>query len=144
MFEPQGGGSCRIARSSLVVYFSCLGLIYFVMTEKRVVIFLIAFAIVIQNTCPYGWAAKTAFVSPYTSHCPHCPKKEDHQPAKSDSRNDVKKDVSSINHLFMIHIGKLDTAFQLLSPTEHAPSIKSDDFMDVYLEPLLRPPCRLS
>ena len=114
------------------------------MMDKRFVIFLISFAIIIQNTCPYGWAAKTAFLSPYTSHCSHCPVKEDHQPAKSDTRNDVKKDLSNINHLFVIHIGKFDSSFQILFPIDHAPAIKSDNFKDIYLDPLLRPPCRLS
>jgi hypothetical protein len=110
------------------------------MIDKRFIIFLIALGIIIQNTCPYGWAAKTAFLSPYASHCPHCPMKEDRQPTKSDAQNDVKKDLPNINHLFVIHIGKLDTAFQMLSPIEHAPTFKSDGFKDVYLDPLLRPP----
>jgi hypothetical protein len=97
-----------------------------------------------QNTCPYGWAAKTVFVSSYTSQCLHCPMKEDRQPTKSDTRNDVKKDLPNTNHLFVIYFGRPDSAYQILSPIRHAPTVESDDFKDVYLDPLLRPPCRLS
>jgi hypothetical protein len=109
-------------------------------SEKKVLIFLIAFAIIIQNTCPYGWAAKTAFFSPYSSHYAHCPMKEDRQPAKSETRHNVKKDLSNINPLFVTDIGKPDDACQILSPIDHAPYAKSDHLKDVYLEPPLRPP----
>jgi hypothetical protein len=93
-----------------------------------------------QNTCPYGWAAKTSFVSSYASHCPHCPMKEGHQSTESDTRNDVKKDLPNTHHLFVIYIGRLDSAYQILAPIKHAPTVQSDDFKDVYLDPLLRPP----
>lgn len=37
---------------------------------------LLSLALVLQNTCPYGFAAKTAFVAPHTHDCPL---KKDHQ-----------------------------------------------------------------
>lgn len=109
------------------------------MYRIRILIFLIATAIVMQNTCPYGWAAKTVFMSSHASACRHCPMKEACPP---DAQNHIKKDLSYINHCFLIHVSKLDNTFQILSPINRAPGIKSDQFNDVHLEPLLRPPVR--
>ncbi len=106
----------------------------------RFLIYVIAFSITIQNTCPYGLAGKTTFMSPHVSGCPNCPFSENQQPAGPDTRKDVKKDLSNTNHLFVIHINNPDTAFQILSPASHAPYIKPDQFKDVHLDPLLRPP----
>ena len=107
------------------------------MTRIRILIFLIAIAIVMQNTCPYGWAAKTIFMSSHSSLCPHCPMKETHPP---DANNCVKKNLSNINHCFLIHVVEPNNTFQILSQIDRAPAIMSDQFNDVHLEPLLRPP----
>jgi hypothetical protein len=107
------------------------------MCRIRILIFLIATAIVMQNTCPYGWAAKTIFMSSHASICPHCPIKEAYPP---EAQNHVKKNLSNINHFFLIHVVEPNNTFQILSPIDGAPTIKSDQFNDVYLEPLLRPP----
>lgn len=103
-------------------------------------IFIIGFLIAAQNTCPYGWAAKTIFISPYASPCPHCPMKQEKQPMNSETQNDFTKDLSTINNVFMIHISKSDTVFQILSTMDIAFSIEPDFFRDVYLEPFFRPP----
>ena len=110
------------------------------MLRKCFLIFLIAFAITIQNTCPYGWAAKTIFISPSSSHCAHCPIKEAATPARSSKQDDVKKDFSNLNQLFVLHISKPAAALQIFPLIEQALSLKSDQIEDVYLEPLLRPP----
>ena len=110
---------------------------YLRMSRIRILIFLIATAIVMQNTCPYGWAAKTVFMSSHASLCPHCPMKEAYPP---DTRNHVKKNLSNINHCFLIHVAEPINTFQILSLIDRAPAIKSDQFNDVHLEPLLRPP----
>ncbi len=110
------------------------------MPRMRFLVYLIVFSITIQNTCPYGWAGKTALISPQVAPCQHCPIKEDRRPAESDARKDFKKDLSYINHLFVILTSTPDTAFQILSPIDRAPHIKSGQFRDVHLDPLLRPP----
>lgn len=109
------------------------------MAIARFVVFLIALSLVIQNTCPYGWAAKTVFISPHTSQCSHCPLRENKGTA-SDTKNDVRKDISSVNHLFVIHVGERDVPLKSLPPVSFAVSFKSDRVYSVFLEPLLRPP----
>jgi len=107
------------------------------MLRIRILIVLIATAVVMQNTCPYGWAAKTVFMSFHASLCPHCPIKEANPP---DTRKHVKKNLSNINHSFLVHVVEPNNTFQKLSPIDRAQAIKSDQFNDVHLEPLLRPP----
>ncbi len=107
------------------------------MYRIRILIFLIATAIVMQNTCPYGWAAKTVFMSSHASLCPHCPMKDANPP---DTHKDVKKNLSNINHSFLVHVVAPNNTFQMLSLVDSAPAIKSDQFKDVHMEPLLRPP----
>jgi hypothetical protein len=114
-----------------------------VILKLRFLIVLIAFSLTIQNTCPYGWAAKTVFLSPHSSYCPHCPLKEQSSPAKSDARNDVKKDISGVNHFFVLHAMKPETAFQILSLMDKVLISKAAQLKDVYLEPHLRPPVHI-
>ncbi len=52
----------------------------------RVLILMLAIAIGIQNTCPQGWAAKTAFVTCHTFH-----RHEGTQPLK-DERSDRRQE----------------------------------------------------
>jgi len=35
----------------------------------RILLFLLAFSLILQNTCPYGFAAKTAFAAPHSHQC---------------------------------------------------------------------------
>ncbi|HEX8949985.1 MAG TPA: hypothetical protein VF790_13535 [Dissulfurispiraceae bacterium] len=52
------------------------------MKTARLLLFFLALALVVQNTCPYGFAAKTGFAAPHTHACPlkasrhHGPAKE--------------------------------------------------------------------
>ena len=110
------------------------------MSRKVFPIVLIAFALIVQNTCPYGWAARTVFLSPSSSHCPHCPLKEFPRPSNPDSRDNIMKVFSNANHAFVLHIGSQDTEFHILSLTGGAPLFSSNPYGDVCLEPLLRPP----
>jgi len=106
----------------------------------RVVLFLLAFSLVLQNTCPYGFAAKTAFATcGSTQHSSHCPMHEQKQ-SKQDGQNDVKKEFSQAKQIFVLSISQPDNSFQILSPAIKAVSQISNDFKDVFSEPPLRPP----
>jgi len=54
------------------------------MKTRGLLILLIGFSIAIQNTCPYGLAAKTGFASPRTHHC-CCAKKAAEQSKQTDN-----------------------------------------------------------
>jgi hypothetical protein len=110
------------------------------MPEKRFLIFLVALAIVIQNTCPYGWAAKTAFLSSPASSCCHCPMQKDRRPAKAGVRDDIKKDVSGSNALFVMQVSEPAATCQVLCSSDDIAPIKSSLAKTAYQEPPLRPP----
>jgi len=69
--------------------------------------------------------------------------KEDRQPVKSNTGNDVKKDLSGINHPFVIRISEPETSFQILPLVNDEFISKAAHVKDVYLEPRLRPPLRI-
>ena len=57
----------------------------------------IVLAIALQNTCPYGYAGKTAIASPQAHNCPlH------HQTEKSDGQKKMAENPRDINHPFML------------------------------------------
>jgi len=103
----------------------------------RFLIFLVAFAIILQNTCPYGWAGKTAFAA---SHVSHCPMKDRQRPAKTNDRDDVKKELSNAKQTFVFSVGTSGNTFRLLALISCTISVKTDNVKDVFSEPLLRPP----
>jgi hypothetical protein len=107
------------------------------MPASRILIFLIVSAIVMQNTCPYGWAAKTAFASPQASHCPM---KEHHRPSEPDNGGGVKKDFSNTSQVFVIHCSKPASAVGFFSPAARNIIAEMDKFRVVSPEPPLRPP----
>jgi hypothetical protein len=40
------------------------------MKLMRILFFLLALSLILQNTCPYGFAAKTAFAAQHSQRCP--------------------------------------------------------------------------
>jgi len=54
------------------------------MTYSKIVIFLLALALAVQNTCPLKLSAKTGFVSPRMHHC-CCAKKTPERSKAADS-----------------------------------------------------------
>ena len=109
------------------------------MSRTRFLIFLIACAIVIQNTCPYGWASKTAFMSPHECGCHQCPVK-DHKQTKSGQQNDVRKNYSQSKHIYVININKAVNAIESLAFVDQPISLKPEEFKVIFLKPPFRPP----
>ena len=107
------------------------------MRLMRALLFLLAFSLVVQNTCPYGFAGKTAFAAPYTHGCPF--KKAHHGPPK---------DKASVDE----NMGKVFCASFVLSiPDVQALSLRLqanasffpmpfDNYKNPFKEPLIRPP----
>ncbi|HAK88353.1 MAG: hypothetical protein A2077_05035 [Nitrospirae bacterium GWC2_46_6] len=62
-----------------------------------ILVLLLALALAVQNTCPFGLAAKTGFVSPQMPDCP-CAKKAAQKTAAGQNAEHV---VSNSGHLFV-------------------------------------------
>ncbi len=106
------------------------------MTLKSVsIIFILAFALLIQNTCPHGFAGKTSVAST----CKHCPMKE-HQSLTSDGQKKISSTQSQVHFpLFVFSVPKTIHTFQL-NPIETARLVLIDRYTDVLPDELLRPP----
>jgi len=97
---------------------------------------LIIVGVVVQNTCPQGWAAKTAFVTCHGSHCPMHKQKE----PKQDGQDDVKRGISNVKQAFVIHVVGQNNAYQILDYKSDILPIDSLTLSEIFSEPLFRPP----
>jgi hypothetical protein len=106
------------------------------MTAKvQSIVFLLAFALVIQNTCPFGAAGKTTLVSA----CAHCPSKQS-MVASSDGQNKLVSDSSSTHFpLYIFAVSKTVHTFSL-ELINSSPSSLVERYVDALPEELLRPP----
>lgn len=106
------------------------------MSKRGFLVMLIAFAIIIQNTCPYGLAEKTAVASHYVHDCPMKTHHAKDTGGKSENNvRDIQKHFKTFN--LLCHF--IDTHPQ---PIEEAQShvamaaIKyDDDFIDLPIKP---------
>ena len=103
----------------------------------RILIAALILALGIQNTCPHGWAAKSAFISSHVSHdsptnaCTN---------SDSDGRDHSSKDSSHVNQSFVFHVSKPETAVQDTSSVHTDILFISDPILEVFSDPLLKPP----
>ena len=96
---------------------------------------IIAFALLIQNTCPFGEAGKTTIASA----CDHCPSKHS-VIAVPQVQNNLVTDSSSIHFpLFIFAIPNRIHTFQFYFIKSERP-ILSDNYKDVLSDRLLQPP----
>ena len=102
----------------------------------RVLILVLAVAIGMQNTCPQGWAAKTAFVTCNGSHCPMKERKS----AKTADHADTKKAISNVKQAFVLNIVRPDNTAQMLAQTTQAIPSDSPDLKEIFSDPIFRPP----
>jgi len=102
----------------------------------RVLILVLAVAIGMQNTCPQGWAAKTAFVTCQGSHCPM----KEHKPPKTTDHADTKKAISNVKQSFVLNIVRPDNTVQILAQTTQIIPTDSPDLKEIFSDPLFRPP----
>jgi len=106
----------------------------------RLSILLIALTIVVQNTCPQGWAAKTAFVTCGSAkQSAHCPMHEQ-QHSKQDRRDDSKHGISDVKQAFVIHVVGQNNAYQILDYNSDILPIDSLTLTEIFSEPHFRPP----
>ena len=107
----------------------------------RILIAALIIAIGIQNTCPHGWAAKTAFLS---SHVSPCDAVKGHNNSDTDSRDDCRKGSCHVNQTFVFHVSKPETTTQNTASVHPNIPFVSDPILEVFSDPLLKPPpCNL-
>lgn len=101
----------------------------------RSIIFILAFALLIQNTCPFGAAGKSAV----TASCKNCPLK--HCLVISlDGQKVLVSDSSSIHFpLFVFAVPKTIHTSRL-NPIKSARPTLDDQYKDAFPDELLRPP----
>lgn len=105
------------------------------MLKLRSIIFLLAFALLIQNTCPHGFAGKTAVARA----CANCPMKHNLM-ASQDGQDKIVSDSSSTHFpLFVFAVPKTVHTFQL-EPTTSSRPVLADSYQDALPDELLRPP----
>jgi len=103
--------------------------------KPRSLIFILAFALLIQNTCPFGAAGK----STVASSCEQCPLK--HSCIVSpDGQKNLVSDFSSIHFpLYVFAVPKTIHTFQL-NPIKSTRPVLADKYKDALPDELLRPP----
>ena len=103
--------------------------------KLRSVIFLLTFALLIQNTCPHGFAGKTSLASA----CATCPMK--HRLMTSQAGQDKIVSDSPLTHfpLFVFAVPKTVHTFQL-EPSKSLSPVFTDRYQDALPDELLRPP----
>lgn len=107
----------------------------------RILIAALIIAIGIQNTCPHGWAEKSAFVS---SHISHCVPMNDHKHPDPDRSDDSSKVSSHVNQTFVFHVSTPAIAAQNIFAVHADIPFVSEPILEVFSDPLLKPPtCNL-
>lgn len=108
----------------------------------RLLITMIVIAVSIQNTCPQGWAAKTAFATcgSLAKQPSHCPMHDKHKPAKQKDDTSGKKELSNTNQIFVLDIAEPERSFCSITSEIMTSPVKPDLFLNVAIEPLFRPP----
>jgi hypothetical protein len=97
---------------------------------------LIVLAIVVQNTCPYGYAGKTAVAATLVHDCPL----KNHQPSKSDSPDNFTEGFKNLNHAYVFTSGGVECGPELFGPAESLSVSVTYSHEDAFLSPPLRPP----
>ena len=103
----------------------------------RLLLFLLVISLVLQNTCPYGFASKSAFAAPHMHDCPL--KKSHHNPAKDlDSVDDNPGKLLYPSFVFSIpDTHAVISRFQ--ANTEYM-ALSFDNYKDHFTEPSIKPP----
>jgi hypothetical protein len=107
------------------------------MKLKMVLLFVLFFSLVLQNTCPYGFEAKTAFVAVQAPDCPHSGSR--HIPDKDrDSADDNLR--RPLHPAFVLSI-PINQTIVLCTQIEAEYTIpSSENYKDFLKEPSTKPP----
>jgi hypothetical protein len=105
------------------------------MLKPRPIIFILAFALLIQNTCPLGAAGK----STVAESCKNCSMHHS-LTITTDGQNNLVSDSSNIHFpLYVFAVPKTIHTFQL-NPIKSTRPVLADNYKDALPDELLRPP----
>jgi len=94
-------------------------------------------SLVMQNTCPYGFAAKTAFVAPLAHDCPL--NKSHHSPAKERGSVDDNRG-KALYPSFVFSVPDSQTVISRFQTHTEYTALPSDNYKDYFREPSTQPP----
>jgi|SRR6266540_2335614 len=105
------------------------------MLKPKSIIFVLAFALLIQNTCPLGAAGK----STVAASCGHCPLKH-HFVVSAAGQKNIAADPSAFH--FPLYVFAVPKTIHTLEfePVKSAPLILAESYKDALPDELLRPP----
>jgi hypothetical protein len=104
--------------------------------KARAIIFLLAFALLIQNTCPFGAAGK----STVAESCKNCPMHHSFTVTADNGHKLLVSDATSVHFpLFVFSVPKTIHTFQL-NPIKTIRPVLADNYTDALPDELLRPP----
>jgi hypothetical protein len=103
--------------------------------KLRPIILLLAFALLIQNTCPFGAAGK----STVASSCGHCQMKHSTMASPAGQKQLVSDSSSTHFPLYVFAVPKTVHTFQL-NPIKSARPVLAEFYKDALPDELLRPP----
>ena len=105
------------------------------MLKRTFIMFILAFALLIQNTCPFGAAGKSAVAS----CCENCPLQHSFV-VSLDGQKHLVSDSSSIHFpLYVFAVPKAVHTFRL-DPIKSGRQVFADQYQDALPDELLRPP----
>jgi len=102
----------------------------------RLLLLFLAFSLLIQNTCPYGFAAKTGFIAKENHHC-HCKKYPSSKPEADDS---AKKVISQTGQIFVFIVGDSINPAPLSFPEISCSLQEMNLYKNISSEPAVKPP----
>ena len=100
-----------------------------------IISFVLALSLLVQNTCPKGYAGKTSVVR----SCGHCPHKLDQTATKTVRIESAVKKQASHLPLFVLAVHE-ELAALKPAPVETAPAFLAANYRDAERYELLRPP----
>jgi hypothetical protein len=103
--------------------------------KLRSIIFILAFALLVQNTCPFGAAGMSTVTSP----CKHCPLKHSFVVSSGCQKSLVADSSSAHFPLYVFAVPKTVHMFQLIPVNSERP-ILANGYKDALPHDLLRPP----
>jgi len=98
---------------------------------------LLVFSLIIQNTCPYGMAAKTGFVSKEIHHCPM----KKHSQTKNDADNALQKTILQAGQIFVFTVGSAINMRQISYSETSGLFLDTSAYKNIFSEPPIKPPC---
>lgn len=105
----------------------------------RTTLILISLLILLQNTCPYGFAGKTTFVPKgIKTSCPGCA----HAPLKNPDEKGALSKEAPINRVYLLNVSQ-ELFFKSFFHTGRYPVSADERFKEVIPEPLFKPPTPL-